>query len=685
MLQSKTTLALSIVLPAFSAAVAQEAGLTPERAVLLRVVRSVLALPGEDTLVWTESAPRARGEPPGPARTRLWVREGADREERMLLDGSLPFRDPQLVPGRAAVSVVMRGRDERRYEVWEVPFAGGEPIRVSRTPRGVQGHRWRPDGRELALTMMDEPPARRAASRRAGFAEVVLDEQRDHSSLWVMDVGSGTLRRVTSGVTVFRFEWSPDGSRICAAVAPENSVDASYVLSRLRLIDPRAGTVETLVDNPGKLGEFAWSPDGRRVAWAGAVDRNDPSAGTLFCVDVADKRVRCLTPDLRGEVHDLEWLDDGRLVVTASFGVFTRLRRVDVEAGGLEPVTRDPDLAFRSFARIRGGFALVASTPEHPEELYVLGRDGTLTRVTDSNPELDGAALGRQEVVRYRARDGLEIEGLLIHPVDFEPGRRYPLVVVAHGGPESHFSHGWITTYSRPGQCLSARGFFAFYPNYRGSTGRGVAFAKADHGDMMGKEFQDVLDGVAELVRRGLVDPERVGIIGGSYGGYMAAWAATRKTKHFAAAVSFVPVTDVFTKTYTTDIPLESYFVHQEEQWPHDHPGEVRDRSPLTWADRCRTPLLLAGGTADTRVHPSQPLMLYRAVRFTTDTPVRYVRYPGEGHGNRIDTNRYDFCLRALRWLEHYLRPGDHRGDPPPPPDVDHSAWQAVRGAHRGG
>jgi dipeptidyl aminopeptidase/acylaminoacyl peptidase len=238
-----------------------------------------------------------------------------------------------------------------------------------------------------------------------------------------------------------------------------------------------------------------------------------------------------------------------------------------------------------------------------------------------------------------------------------------------------------MTGYFTWGQLLSRRGYFVWFPNYRSSTGRGVEFAKDDHGDLMGREFEDHVDAIDHFVDLGWVDRDRVGMGGGSYGGYSAAWAATRETDHFAAAVSFVPITHVAGQWLTTDIPWEYYYVHYEERWPFEQWDYMEERSPLTWARQARTPLLLAGGTSDTRVDPSQPLLLYRAVRETTDTPVRYVQYPGEGHGNASNVYRYDYMLRALRWFDHYLRPGDRRGAEMPPRDLDYGAW--IGGAER--
>jgi dipeptidyl aminopeptidase/acylaminoacyl peptidase len=283
--------------------------------------------------------------------------------------------------------------------------------------------------------------------------------------------------------------------------------------------------------------------------------------------------------------------------------------------------------------------------------------------------------LTRQAVHRFTASDGVAIEGVLLYPADFREGTRYPLVIVAHGGPEAHYTNHWVTTYNEWGQLLSRAGYFVWYPNYRSSTGRGVAFAKADHGDPMGREFQDHLDAIDDFVARGWVDRARVGLGGGSYGGYTAAWAATKHTEHFAAAVAFVPITWVPGLVYASDIPREFYYVHYEEQWPHEAWDFMADRSPLTFAPNTRTPLLIAGGTSDPRVHPSQPFMLYRAVETTTDTPVRYVQYPGEPHGNRISVFRYDYTVRTLQWFDHYLAPGDQRMRSLPPVDPDYGEW----------
>jgi len=269
----------------------------------------------------------------------------------------------------------------------------------------------------------------------------------------------------------------------------------------------------------------------------------------------------------------------------------------------------------------------------------------------------------RQEVVRHKAKDGLDLEGILVRPLDEEAGKRYPLILTVHGGPEAHIRNGWVTRYSYAGQVAAARGFAVFYPNYRGSTGRGVAFSKMGQADAAGKEFSDLIDAVDHLVAIGLVDKDRVGITGGSYGGYASAWGATYYSHRFAASVMFVGISSNISKVGTTDIPLEMYLVHHRK-WLWDDWKYFLERSPIYHVQKGRTPILILHGKDDPRVHPSQSLELYRHLKTLGKAPVRLVFYPGEGHGNRKSAARYDYSLRLLRWMDHYLKgPG---GDLPP-------------------
>jgi dipeptidyl aminopeptidase/acylaminoacyl peptidase len=395
------------------------------------------------------------------------------------------------------------------------------------------------------------------------------------------------------------------------------------------------------------------------IALISGVDINDPREGRLMAVPADGGALRDLLPELEGHVESFAFASRDRLVYLAAIGIGSRVGRVKTDG-------RDAEIVFESSDLVLGGLsvdargrhaALAAESPNFPPEAFAMSvdRSGEPSRLTDSNAWLSGIRFARQEIVRWTAGDGLEIEGLLIHPLDESAGA--PTIVVAHGGPESHFKNGWLTTYSRPGQLGAARGYAVFYPNYRSGTGRGVAFSKAGQGDPVGAEFDDVLAGIDYLIERGVADPDRIGITGGSYGGYFTAWAATRHSRRFAAGVMSVGISDQLSKFGTSDIPREMELVHWLSN-PYENPDLFLERSPIMYVNDARTPLLIMHGKEDPRVDPGQSRELYRGIKMRTDTPVRLVLYPGEGHGNQRAAARYDYTLRMLRWFDWFVKEG---------------------------
>jgi dipeptidyl aminopeptidase/acylaminoacyl peptidase len=667
--------------PALAPAAANAStGLTVEQALALRSVTNPRL--GDDFVAFTLLVPRPIADGPGTAYQHVGVIDGLGALQpgvqptvKWLVGG--PQGGKQSAP---QMQVRPRHRElsflrvvDGRPQLYVQSIDGGDARRWADTAP-VAGYRWRPDGGAVSFTTLDAPPDARAAAEQKGIRPVIVDEDWRHLSLWLVEDG-GKAKRLTNGTTVFEHEWAPDGARIACACAPRNTVDDNYMFQRLHVLDVGTGVLTKLVDNPGKLGAFAWSPDCAKLAYITAADRNDPHAGSIATVTIRTGEVALRQGRFMAE--SLHW--ERLATVLENWPVALVARGTASATVPLPLVPRGLAVTGLALRGVRVVYA--ASSASHPAELFladpsVLTEEPGGRRLTDSNPSLESTVLGEQTVEKVRARDGVTFECVLIKPVGHRPGTKHPFVIVVHGGPEAHFSDGWITSYSNWGQLLAARGYVSWYPNYRSSTGYGTAFCKHDHGDPMGREFSDHLDAIEHFANAGLIDKERVGIGGGSYGGYTAAWAACKHSEHFAAAVSFVPFTDLRTKWLTSDIPFEFYFVHYQQQWPWQQPGLMADRSPLTWAPQCRTPLLLLGGTADPRVHPSQPFMLYRAVKYATETPVRYVQYPGEGHGNRTNVYQLDYALRTLQWLDHYLL-GDgpaaqRRTRAMPPLDVDY-------------
>jgi dipeptidyl aminopeptidase/acylaminoacyl peptidase len=414
------------------------------------------------------------------------------------------------------------------------------------------------------------------------------------------------------------------------------------------------------------------------MAIIGTGDRSDPLAGRLLVASVESGEARDVMPGLDAHVAEIEWTAIDTVAYIADEGVWSSFGAVRLDGSGTTAVAAAAGKVFSGLSLARNGTAVVLQeSAAHPAEVALIADGEKEAKVlTNSNPWLADMRFAKQKRVEYEARDGLRIEGVLIRPLDEQPGQRYPLILYVHGGPEAREADGWTTSYSRPGQVAAARGFAVFQPNYRASTGRGVEFSKLDHGDIAGKEFDDLVDAIDHLAGTGLIDPEKVGITGGSYGGYATAWAATALSERFAAGVMFVGISDQISKIGSTDIPEELFEVHHRKRiW--DDWQFFLERSPIYHAAKAKTPLLILHGEEDTRVPTDQSRELYRLIKMQTDTPVRLVLYPGEGHGNRRAASRYDYSLRMIRWMEHYLKgPG---GDPPPyQPDYVKPADEAM-------
>jgi dipeptidyl aminopeptidase/acylaminoacyl peptidase len=667
---------------ALAAPAAAQEDFTPLDMLMLRSVSGAYPSPDGDRIAFTRSVPRGPEDGPGYGYVSLYMLTGDG--ERALVDDKRVLGGVAWTPDGASLTYLSGGGEGAGNQLFALSPDGGAPRQLFRTPdEGILTYRWSPDGSAVAFTSTAPTPDRRARAREAGFPQRIYDEDWNPIGLFVWSKETGEIRKVELPGSVYALEWSPDGTRLLTAIAPRNLIDDSFMLKRIHLVDVASGTVVKLVDNPGKLAQIGWSPDGTAIAYVSAVDPQDPHAGMLFSADASSGEVTALTPGFEGMVRSFEWTEPDRIRLVISRGAESRVSDLDVRDRTFSDLPA-ADFAFESIRTVGDLVVATGSSPRFPTELHQL--DGRAwTRRTDSNPSLAGVELSRQEIYSFAASDGVEVDGILVYPSGFREGTRYPLVIAVHGGPESHNNNGWLAdypwliNYGAWGQLLSRKGFFVWYPNYRSSTGRGVAYAKADHGDLAGREFDDQVDAIDHFVERGWVDGDRVGIGGASYGGFAAAWGATKHTDRYAAAVSMVPIIDAGTMWLSTDIPVEYYFAHYQEKGPFEQWDYLAERSPLHYATQSRTPTLVGGGTVDPRVHPSQPLMLYRAIEQATDTPVRYVQYPGEKHGNTTNVYRYDFLVRTLRWFEYYLRPGDHRSDPLPPMDVDYGGWLGGR------
>ena len=655
------------------------APLSPEDVLKLKRTNDATISPSGEWIAYTVSVPRAASDEPGGAYSELYLVSARTGEIRSFITGPVNVSSPQWSPDGSRVAFLMARGEKAKNQVWMIPVGGGEALKITSSETSVSSFRWHPGGAKIGYVATTPQAAREKELDKKGYGFIYYEENLKSRNLYLIGVGPeggvGDPMQLTEQVSVWSFDFSPDGRLVAAGVSPRNLVDDSYMFQKIHVIDLTSKEMRPLTNNPGKLGNFAWSPDGSMIVYNAAKEQNDEAESQVFVIPAAGGEAMNLTePNFRGTVSWVGWKDKSTVLYRASEGAHPTLSTVSAK-GGKRDVILDAKvmgLIFDapSFTRDFKYLAFTATSPSIPGDLY-LWQPGSKAakRLTTVNPFVAERDLGRQEVVRWKARDGLEIEGLLVYPVDYKQGERYPLVVIVHGGPESNYSNGWVTRYSEPAQVLAGKGYAVLLPNYRASTGYGLAFELAGLGDQAGKEFDDVADGIDYLVSQGIADAKRVGLCGGSYGGYAAAWFATYYTAKVRAVVMFVGISDLTSKRLTTDIPYEELYVHSgkkiEEMWKL-----ALDRSPIYYAHQSKTAVLILGGAADTRVYPGQSIELYRILKMNGKPAVRLVQYPGEGHGNAKQPGRIDVLYRHLDWFDWYVRDLKPLDGPMPPLDI---------------
>ena len=645
--------------------------LTVQDVARIRTVADAKISPDGKRVAFVRLVPRNAGvDEDGAPWNELWVMDLEDGRERPFITGKVDVGSIEWTDDGEGIAFLSKRGDDKFTSLYVIPIAGGEARRELSMSSNLAAFSYSPDRSRVAVTAKDPEDAEKKKLQDKGFKQEIYEEDEKPVHVWVAELGEGkpAPRALPIEGSIHQIAWSPVDERILVTMSPTPLVDDQYMRQRVRIVDSKTGEILARIQNPGKLEEVVWSPDGKRVALVTAADMNDPDAGRLAICSSEGGEPLDLFPGWEGEAESIAWQSPDSLMYTASEGVWTTFGKATIDPAGKATdlkilVPGAYVLGSLSLSKDGQRGAFIGSSPTHPPEMFTMKHgDAGPKRRTDSNPWLGEKRLAPQEVVRWKARDGLELEGILVRPLDEVKGQRYPLILCVHGGPEAHEVNGWQTGYSKPGQVAAAAGIATFYPNYRGSTGRGVAFSKSSQGDPGGKEFDDLVDAVDHLVATGLVDKAKVGVTGGSYGGYATAWCSTRFSERFAAGVMFVGISDKISKVGTTDIPDEDFYVHMRKR-PWEDWQMLLDRSPIVHADQCKTPLLILHGKDDPRVNPGQSREMYRHLKLRGQAPVRLVLYPGEGHGNRKACARLDYNVRMMQWMEHYLKgPG---GAPP--------------------
>ena len=577
-----------------------------------------------------------------------------------------------------------------------LPMNGGEAWTITSLPKGVHGERWAPDGKTI-LFVSDTTPEDLAKAKRKAPAgddehesdvrvitralyrdndEGYIDFKR-HSHIWTIGVPTSPEevkdpKQITSG----EFDeddpaWSVDGSHIYFASTRVNEPYYEPAFTVLYAVPAGGGEIKQIMRFEGGTDSFSLSPDGKQIAFAGALSQPVLSYTQphLWIADLATGKATNIAPRLDSDVdsdliadqhpprggagHHPQWSADGRSIVevVAEKGTAS-LRRFDISSGTVTPITHGNQEVITFTATPSGMMVALVDNATEIGDLYSVASDGSLKRLTNVNQQLwSELNLTPPEEFWYTSFDGKKIQAWIQKPPDFDPSKKYPLILDIHGGPHAAYGYSFFHEF----HWMAAKGYVVLYPNPRGSTSYGQDFANIIQYHYPGDDYKDLMAGVDEVIKRGYVDPTKLGVTGGSGGGVLTNWIVGH-TDRFAAAVSQRSIADWSTFWYTADFTMFTPFWFKGSPWQQR--ADFDDRSPLTYIDKVKTPLMLVEGESDFRTPPAAGgEMMFRALKYQ-HKPVVMVRFPGESHElsrSGQPWHRVERLDHIVNWFDIYL------------------------------
>jgi len=584
-------------------------------------------------------------------------------------DGSaLAFLSSRPIAGEAV-------GDTPKTQVWLLPLSGGEPRRVTNLPNGVTSFQWSPDGTRLVAISRSGPSdnAKSPSDVRHYFHADYkfndsgwFDDKRAH--LWVVDAATGAATQVTSGEEWNDTDpqWSPDGRRIAFVSDRSGHAFDESRDTDVWVIDANGGNLTKISDQKTADTSPRWSPDGQTIAYLTSI-RDTSNKRLLLASTTGTGSSRPAVDGLDLIPTDLRWAEGGRaLYFETGFKGTSQIYRVDVASRRIAPVTSG-DRTFHLFSinDRTNRLAYAINDPTHLDDLYVADLNGRNEKpLTHLNAALTKQlTLSPVERVPFKGADGWDVDGFFMKPVGWEPGKKYPMVLTIHGGPAGQLGFDWYHEF----QVYAAHGWAVFFTNPRGSTGYGEKFERGIELNWGGKDYVDVMNGVdAILAKYSWIDRDRLGVTGGSYGGFMTNWIIGHTTR-FKAAVTLRSISNFISDDGTRD----GAYGHKE-----DFEGDVFEKfdaywnaSPLKYAKNVKTPTLVLHSDMDFRVPIEQGEQWFRALQHY-GVPSEVVFFPRENH-NLTRTGEPKHLVESLNWqvywFDRYLNGNAHAVPPDAP------------------
>ncbi len=583
--------------------------------------------------------------------TQVWVVPAAGGPAIQFTRGDKNSTAPDWSPDGSTLAFLSDREKDGERQVWMMMANGGEAWAVTSHKGGVTGFRWSPDGKQLLLSATDQPNKDEEDRKKIKDDTIVLDRDIKMTHLWTWNIETKAEKRLTDGnFTVSDAQWAPDGTRITYTTRPTPKADDGS-LSDVWIMTVANGEKTKLITVKGSSDNARFSPDGKWIAYTGTSDPAGVSTTFLYVVPVAGGSPRELSTKFDLSVGTPVWSRDGKTIFFSTNTLEAiEVYSADVQSGAVKQLSRRNGSTGITDISRSGVIVGTTTAANQPTEIYITSPDyGSVKVLTNHNSWLKDYELAETEIVKWKSKDGMEVEGLLTKPVGYVEGSKVPFLLNPHGGPTG----ASLNTFNNTVQVLAANGFAVLQPNFRGSTGKGLAFAQANKNSWGKGDYEDCMAGVDAMIARGIADPDRLGAFGWSYGGYMTFWILTQ-TDRFKAVSPGAAISNVYSMYSQNDIQRYLRWFYSDKA-PWDATELYWGRSPMAHVKNVKTPTMIMHGQVDTRVPIAQAQEFYMALK-EMNVPVEFVIYPRENHGFTEPRHLMDRVRRYVWFFSKYLK-----------------------------
>jgi dipeptidyl aminopeptidase/acylaminoacyl peptidase len=615
--------------------------------------------PDGKKLAWVETLTGKDGAPDGNTAIYLADREANASPKRITAaSGAVPRAEGNVAwsPDSKQIAFLSDAVKPGQLQVYVVNAAGGPTKKLTNVKGLLATPKWSPDGENIAVLFTENAP--RAAGPlvaeppETGEIKDAFFEQR----LALVDVAIGDLRQLSSADTyVYEYDWSPDGKRLVVTAARGNG-DNNWWIAQIYTLDTGLGILKSIYKPSLQIARPVFSPDGKKIAFVeGLMSDEDSVGGDIFTIPATGGQAQNVAPEIKASANWLAWTPDAKILFAGSLGGDAGVATLDPSTGHLETIWRGEEQLSAglwgtniSVARDGKTSAVIRSSLGDPPEIWG-GAIGYWRQVTHRNAAVK-PAWGETKSIHWKS-DGYDVQGWLTYPKDFDPAKKYPLVVRVHGGPGEAVQSAWPDSWDFA-IAFAGAGYFVLQPNPRGSFGQGEASTRANVKDFGYGDFRDILAGVDEALRVAPIDPNRLGLTGWSYGGFMTMWGVTQ-TNRFKAAMAGAGIANWL--SYYGENKIDQWMIPFFGKSVYDDPEVYAKSSPITFIKNVKTPTLVIVGDSDGECPTPQSYEFWHALK-TLGVPTQLVVYDHEGHMFVKPDHQRDRIRRTVAWFDAYLR-----------------------------